>query len=376
MMWVDWWWMIFFSALAIQVFYFLFVFGRLAFLYKPKEDTLDEALDGVSVVVAARNELDNLHRLIPKLFEQNYGTFEVIIVNDRSSDDTEDFLRALSATYAALKVVNVRYLPGHVTAKKYALTLGIKVARYDVVLLTDADCLPQSPNWIRRMSYPVRKLEKDVAIGHGSYQVLPGLLNKFIQYETLLTALYCFSFGLWSSPFMGVGRNLCYRRSFFMERKAFKDLWHIQGGDDDLFINKYATKKNTAVVIRPESITLSIPKDNYKAYFEQKKRHFQVGKYYRTKDKLKLGFYSFSNLLFWVSGLGILLLSSAWEPIALVLGLILLRAILHYSIFKKAKVKLEGMGQVLWAMFFDLLYMGYFWIIGTKGYLSKTVRWK
>ncbi len=373
---VDLWWVIFLAALAVQVFYFLFVFGRLAFLYSPKEDASDEAIDGVSVVVAARNEYENLQKLVPKLFEQEYGSYEVIIVNDRSTDNTEEYLRSLKETFPSLKTVKVRYLPDHVTAKKYALTLGIKVAQYDVVLLTDADCLPCSHNWVKRMSYPIRKLGKDVAIGHGSYQVLPGLLNKLIQYETLLTALYCFSFGLWSSPFMGVGRNLCYRRSFFMDKKAFKDLWHIQGGDDDLFVNKYATKKNTAVVIHPESTTISIPKSNFKAYLEQKKRHFHVGKYYRAKDKLKLGVYSFSNLLFWLSGLGILSFSSTWEPIALVIGLILLRAILHYSIFKKAKIKLEGMGQVLWAMFFDLLYMGYFWIVGTKGYLSNTVRWK
>ncbi|WP_198675438.1 glycosyltransferase [Pleomorphovibrio marinus] len=372
----DWLWMIFFLALAIQLVYLLFVFGRLAFLYKPSEDTSDTAGVGVSVVIAARNELNNLQQLIPRLFEQVYDTFEVIIVNDRSSDGTEDFLREASTNHPNLRVVNIRYLPDHVTAKKYALTLGIKVAKHNVILLTDADCLPLSKNWIKRMSYPVRILEKDFALGHGSYQVLPGLLNKFIQYETLLTALYYFSFGLWRAPFMGVGRNLCYKKDFFMDKKAFKDLWHINGGDDDLFVNKYANKGNTAMVIHPESVTLSMPKENFRAYFEQKKRHFHVGKYFRTKDKLKFGVYTMSHLLFWLSGLGIILYSRDWEPIGLVLGLILLRAILHYSIFKNAKLKLEGMGQVLWTMFFDLLYMVYFWVIGTKGYLSKTVRWK
>jgi len=243
-------------------------------------------------------------------------------------------------------------------------------------LLTDADCRPVSPHWIRRMSAPVRNEGKTFALGHGSYLALPGLLNKIIQYETLFTAIYYFSFGYWKSPFMGVGRNLCYRKSFFMEKKAFKSLWHIEGGDDDLFVNRYATAENTAIVAHPESITISQPKTSFKAYFTQKKRHYHAGKYYRPKDKLKLGLYSLSHLVFWLSAAGIVILESTWEPIALVLGLIFTRAMLQYLIIHRARKKLEGTGKVIWTIFFDLMYMIYFWTLGTKGYLSKTVKWK
>ncbi|MCC5938280.1 MAG: glycosyltransferase [Lunatimonas sp.] len=370
-------WMVFFFAVTVQLMYMLFIFGRLAFFHKrSSKDLMLDAQEGVTILVAARNELVNLQKQLPVLLDQNYPRFEILYVNDRSVDDTEDWLREQEAQHPNLRSVHVRYTPDHVTAKKYALTLGIKVAAYDVILLTDADCIPVSDQWIRRMTAPVRNQHKTFALGHGAYLEVPGFLNKLIQFETLLTALYYFSFGLWRAPFMGVGRNLCYRKSFFLENKAFHGLWHIVGGDDDLFVNKHADKTNTSVVIHPESVTMSQPKATFGEFFTQKRRHFQAGKYYRLKDKLKLGIYTFTHLVFWGSGITLLAMQRSWEPIALIFGLILLRALLQYAILRNTKKKLEGVGKVLWTMFFDFMYLIYFWTIGTKGYLSKTVKWK
>lgn len=370
-------WMVFFFALSVQLIYMFFVFGRLAFFYR-KQMAIEPSAhpEGITVLVVAQDERENLEKQLPKLLEQDFPLFEIIYVNDRSDDETEDWLREIESFHSNIKIVHVRYIPEHVTAKKYALTLGIKVASYDIILLTDADCIPVSNQWIKHMSAPVRSRKKIFAIGHGAYLNKPGFLNKLIQFETLLTALYYMSFGLWNAPFMGVGRNLCYRKGFFMENKAFKGLWHIVGGDDDLFVNKYANRKNASVVVHPESITVSYPKTTFKELLVQKNRHFHAGKYYKLRDKLKLGMYTFTHLAFWISGIVLLSLQRTWEPIALLLGLILLRALLQYAIIRNAKKKLEGMGKVLWTMFFDLMYMIYFWTVGTRGYLSKTVKWK
>lgn len=370
-------WGLFFLAAGIQFTYLLFVFGRFALFYKDKgEQDLDLNTSGVSVIIAAKNEAAHLKDLLPLLMQQDYPDFEVVVVNDRSTDGSEELLAAFTKEYAKLRSVTIRYTPEHLTSKKYALTLGIKVSAYDTVLLTDADCRPVSLNWIKRMSAPIRNDQKTFVLGHGSYLALPGLLNKIIQFETLMTAIYYFSFGYWKSPFMGVGRNLCYRKDFFMEKKAFKSLWHIEGGDDDLFVNRYANSKNTAIVAHPESITVSEPKTSFKEYFVQKKRHFHAGKYYQAKDKLKLGLYTLSHLVFWFAGLGIVILDTSWEPIALVLGLVLARAMLQYYIIGEARKKLEGKGKVIWTLFFDLMYMVNYWVLGVQGYLSKTVKWK
>jgi len=374
---IDLLWLVLAAATIIQLIYLSIIYGRLSFFYREKNSsTLYQNQEGVSIIIAARNEEQNLKKLIPELFKQNYPVFEVLVINDRSNDDTRFLLEKMMTHYPHLRTVTVNYTPDHVTPKKYALTLGIKVAKYDVLLLTDGDCLPVSENWIQRMTQPIRNENKIFALGYGGYEKAKGFLNKLIQYETWFTAIQYFSFALWKAPFMGVGRNLAYRRQFFMDKKAFKDLWQILGGDDDLYVNKHARKNNTAVVIHPESITRSIPKNTFKEYYIQKKRHFQTGKYYRTTDKAKIGLYAISHLFFWLSAIVLLFIVQKWEPILAIISIIVIRGLLQFSTINKAIEKIEGHGKVFWTMFFDLMYLSYFWIIGAKGYLSKTVRWK
>jgi cellulose synthase/poly-beta-1,6-N-acetylglucosamine synthase-like glycosyltransferase len=372
-------WITFLIALLVQLFYILILFGRMSFFYSNPNSSRQSNFEGVTVIVAAHNEKENLEKLIPALCNQDYPDYEIMIVNDRSYDDTEPFLEEMMAVYPKLKTVNIKYTPEHVTAKKYALTLGIKVTKNDVLLLTDADCIPKTNKWIKLMTAPVREDNKTFALGYSQYNSNDGFLNSWIQFETLWTALQYISFAIWSAPFMGVGRNLCYRRSFFMEKKAFKGLWHINCGDDDLFVNLYANGKNTAVVVDPESITLSKPKTTWNAYFTQKKRHFHAGKYYKAGDKQKIGIYSFTHLLFWVTGISLLTqfgIEKNWEQFAIILGIIIVRSILLTSVFTSARKKLEGKTKVFWTGFFDVMYLGYFWIIGALGYQSKKVRWK
>jgi glycosyltransferase involved in cell wall biosynthesis len=372
-------WTAFLIAATIQFVYLLFIFGRLSF-FPPLVASVDSeevVAEGVSIVVAARNELKNLKKLLPLLAAQQYPKFEILIVNDRSTDGTPSYLRKMMNLYPNLRTVTIKYTPDHVTGKKYALTLGIKVAKYDIILLTDADCIPASPHWVQRMTLPLRlDRDKQIVLGYGSYTKQRGLLNRLIQFETLLTAVQYQSFALWNAPFMGVGRNLAYRKNFFLEKKGFRGHWHINGGDDDLLVNRYANSQNAAVVIHPDSITVSMPKNNWKELFTQKIRHFHAGKYYKFSSKLKLGLYAFSHLLFWISGIFLLFTCSGWEPIAIILGLVVSRALSQVFVLNGAKKKLEGQGNVAWMMFFDFLHLGYFWIIGTKGHLSKKIKWK
>lgn len=372
-------WFLFGIGIFIQGVYLLLIFGRTAFF--SKKDSAKESLDGegVTVAIAAHNEYHNLKFLIPKIFEQEYQDFELLIINDRSTDRTHRLLQEMMVKYRQLRTVTVKYTPAHVTAKKYALTLGIKVAKHDVILLTDADCIPESNLWIKKMTAPVRLNNKTFSIGFSGYEKTRGFLNNWIQFETLLTALFYLSFGLWKMPFMGIGRNLCYRKSFFMDVKAFKDLWHIEGGDDDLFVNRYALGKNSALVIDPEANTLSKPKTNRKDYLKQKKRHLAAGKYYRAEDKQKIGFYAFSHALFWAGGIGLLFyfgLDQSWEQFFIVFGIILSRSLLISIIMSLASKKIQGANQTKFPWLYDFLYLGYFWVIGTISHQAKTIQWK
>ncbi len=373
-------WLLFGIGISVQAVYLLLIFGRTAWgkvtSFSPTNRNTEE---GVTILIAAHNEHKNLKTLIPKLFEQDYPKFDVMIVNDRSNDRTKRLLEEMMAIYPKLRSVTIKYTPSHVTAKKFALTLGIKVAKNDVILLTDADCMPSSDQWIRKMTAPVREEGKTFAVGFSGYQENSSFLNRWIQFETMMTALLYFSFGLWKAPFMAVGRNLCYRKSFFMEAKAFKGIWHLEGGDDDLFVNQYATGKNCAMVIDPQSTTVSIPKETWKKYLIQKKRHLHAGKFYRGEDKRKIGLYSLSHALFWLGGVGLLIyfgIEQAWEHFLIVFGIIVLRSILVWSIFKSASQKLSGKVGSMNSWANDLFYLVYFWILGTVSYQAKDIKWK
>jgi hypothetical protein len=229
------------------------------------------------------------------------------------------------------------------------------------------------------MTAPIREDEKTFSIGFSGYEQKSGFLNNWIQFETLLTALFYMSFGLWKKPFMAVGRNLCYRKSFFMEVKAFKGLWHIQGGDDDLFVNQFATGRNTSIVLDPKANTTSTPKENLKEYLNQKKRHLHAGKYYANEDKQKIGFYSFSHALFWIGGIGSLInlgIAEKWEHFLVLFGIILLRSILVSTVFRMASKKIQGSNTSKKVWLLDYLYLGYFWILGTISHQSKDIQWK
>jgi len=369
-------WFFFAFGILIQVGFFLFVFSRTA-LYKPspKKTFAQYPEEGVTVLVTARNKFQHLKVLIPKLFEQDYPKFDVMIVNDQSSDRTKRLLEDLMARYPKLRSVTLKYTPKHVTAKKYAITLGIKVAKNDVILLTDANTIPQSNQWIRKMTAPVREEGKTFALGYSGYEAKPGSLNEWIQFETILKALFYLSFSLWKSPFMGTGRNLSYRKSFFMEVNAFKGFWDLDGGDDTVFVNTYATGENTKVVIDPAAITVSTPKETLKEYLQQEKNALYAESFFRVEDKRKMGIFGISHALYWIGGLGLLIyfgIGGQWEHLAIVLGSMVTRSLLLLALFKATSKTVQGTQPKMNVLVNDLLYLAYFWVLGSISYQAKT----
>ena len=371
-------WFFFGFGILIQGGYLLMVFSRTAWYTRgSKKSGIQYPEEGVTVLITARNKFQHLKVLIPKLFEQDYPKFDVMIVNDQSSDRTNRLLEDLMIRYPKLRSVTIKYTPKHVTAKKFAITLGIKVAKNDVILLTDADSLPNSDQWIRKMTAPVRDEGKTFAIGFSSYLEKSGALNQWIQFDTILKALFYFSFGLWKAPFMGTGKNLCYRKSFFLEVKGFRGFWGIEGGDDSIFVNTYATGSNTKVVIDSKAITLSAPKENWKEYIQHEKHQLHAERFFQVEDKRKMGLYGVSHALYWIGGLGLLIyfgIGLGWEYFLVVLGLLGLRSFMLISIFKATSKNLQGNLPKLNVLINDLLYLAYFWVLGSISYQAKNTK--
>lgn len=285
----------------IQLFYYLFVFSRLI-RYEQPATAYPQPVEGVSVLVCAWNELENLEELLPLLNAQEYPSFEVIVLDDRSSDGTGDFLKEHAHVWRNVRFVRIDKEFPHITPKKYALTVGMKHARYPVALMTDADCRPTGTNWIASMMGQL-SAGKDIVLGFSPYYKEKGLLNWFIRCETFYAAVQYLSLARAGRPYMGVGRNLMYRTAVFFEHKGFYQHKHIVGGDDDLFINQAATPTNTAITIDPESFVYSFPKSTWGDWLRQKRRHLSVGKHYQRGNKIRLGLLSASHVGVWVVGI-------------------------------------------------------------------------
>lgn len=360
---------VFFAALFIQVCYVLFFI--VAFTSKRIKSGEDHNM-GVSVIVCAHDEEANLRELIPLLLAQSYKNFEVIVVNDRSNDNTYDFLLEETKKDDRLRMVNVDYLPPHVTGKKYALTLGIKAARNEWVLLTDADCRPAGTNWIASMSADFAGTNHFV-LGVSPYLRRPGFLNMFIRFESFLTAFQYMAFAIANRPYMGVGRNLAYRKSMFLEKKGFHQYVGVTGGDDDLFVNQHANSANTAFSFRSDTLMFSIPKPTFRSFFHQKIRHLSVGKHYRLRDKLIVGLMTVTWMITWFAGIPLLFVPIFTPWVA---GFLFLRILLLIMLFRIAlkRVDLDFEWWVIPVL--DFLYSIYYLSTALSALLTKNVRWK
>ncbi|MBX2969720.1 MAG: glycosyltransferase [Cyclobacteriaceae bacterium] len=323
-------------------------------------------------MVCAHDEEQNLRELIPLVLAQDYHEFELIIVNDRSNDGTYDFLREATASYPKLRVVQVDHLPPHANGKKYGLTLAIKSARHDVVLLTDADCRPATKGWIRTMMSSVDS-DAQLVLGYSPYKRLPGFLNLFIRFETLLTALQYVGLARAGMPYMGVGRNLAYSKALFLENKGFNGYLHVTGGDDDLFVNQHATSKNTRVCLAEDALVLSEPKRTWREFFKQKIRHLHVGRFYKFRHVVVLGLYNFSQLMFWVTGI-FLALNSQW--VVWVLAAMVVRFVVFMLAVQRLSVQAGHKFEVWTVPLLDFLFTIYYLSTGTVALVSKKVQWK
>ncbi|MFI5153265.1 MAG: glycosyltransferase [Chitinophagales bacterium] len=321
----------------VQLFYYLRYFQRLAF-FKPQSREKSQQ-HPVSVIICARDEAQKLVTNLPGSLVQTYpSTHEVIVVNHNSQDDTRYLLDEFKKTFKDLHIVNLEYEAIGILGKKYPLSMGIKEARYEIVLLTDADCIPASEFWIQKMQDGYHN-GIEVVLGYSPYQKRPGALNKIIRFETFHSAIQYLSYALAGSPYMGVGRNLSYKKDLFLRNKGFSSVNHLPGGDDDLFVNRVANKHNTNIVIDADTFTISEPKKTFGEWMKQKARHYSTSKFYKPSHKFLLGLYAVSHFLFYPAFL-ISLITFDWKVSLIIFGTrFLVQGIVYYKAMQKLKEK-------------------------------------
>ncbi|OHT44529.1 glycosyltransferase [Flavobacterium tructae] len=360
----------FIAIVFIQIFYYLGIFGKFAF-GKPQEIAPKKI--PVSVIVCAKNEEENVKKFIPLLAEQNYPDFEIVLIDDASSDETLEVFEEFEQQYSNIRLVKVQNNEAFWGNKKYALTLGIKASKKDYLLFTDADCYPTSTEWITAMTSRFT-MNKTIVLGYGGYEkVERSLLNKIIRYETVLTAVQYFSWAKLGLPYMGVGRNLAYKKDEFFNVNGFIEHIQIRSGDDDLFINQAATKNNTTIAHNPESFTYSKPKETYREWFTQKRRHVSTAEHYKFFDKMQLGLFFTSQLFFFLSAIVLLAFQFQWIA---VLAILATRYTVSWIVIGFSAGKLKENDLKVWFPVVEIILIFTQINIFITNIFSKPVYWK
>ncbi len=339
---------VFAIVLIAQLRYYLIYFRKLAYYNKPESIANTPP---ASIIVCARNEEENIVEFLPMLFEQEYPTFEVVVVNDCSFDNTGDILKELAKKYSNLKIVTINESKNHIHGKKVALMLGIKGATHEHLLFTDADCKPNSKEWLKNMMQQF-STETEIVLGYGAFEKQKGFLNKLIRFDNFIVALQYLSFALAGKTYMGVGRNLAYKNSLFFKMKGFASHYHIEAGDDDLFVNEAATKHNSKIEISVNSHTVCKVKKTFRDWLFQKRKRGSTFKQYNPASKRLLIMLRLTQYVFF--GTFIALLVMQFEPI-LILSLFMVRICVQIFIFNKSMTLLNEKDLVLLAPIMELI---------------------
>ncbi len=361
---------LFFAVILIQFLYYVVFFGKFSFA---KPQTSAQKRIPISIIVCAKNEEENVKNFVPILANQNYPDFEIVLIDDASSDETLEIFEGFEKKYANIKLVKVANIEAFWGNKKFALTLGIKAAKNEYLLFTDADCYPTSTEWIKQMSAQFTQ-KKTIVLGYGAYEkVKNSFLNKLIRYETLLTATQYFGWAKLGKPYMGVGRNLAYKREEFFKTNGFIEHMKLRSGDDDLFINEAASAKNTTICYTPESFTYSKAKTSFKEWFTQKRRHVSTAKHYKSFDRSQLALFFTSQFLFLV--LPIVLLTFQYQWI-IVVSLIGFRYLFVWISMGFAAGKLKEKDVMYWFPLIELVLIVTQINVFITNTFSKPVHWK
>lgn len=285
------------AALVVLAFFHLYIFSRLAFGAQKAEP--DRELP-VSVVICARNESSSLQELIPRLMEQDHRNFEVVVVNDRSDDDSREVLQYLRKQYPNLNPVNIQADGQHDYGKKIALGVGVRSAKHPHLLVTDADCMPTGRDWIALMASGFKN-NRRIVIGHSPYERKRGIANLLERYDGYAKAVQYISFAQAGLPYMGVGRNMGFASDLYFSAIGMRRHTHLMSGDDDLFVNEVARKGNTAVVVAPGAFTVTRATPGLATWLRRKRRHYTTAAYYRTGHQVLLTLLPFARMVLWAT---------------------------------------------------------------------------
>lgn len=347
--------------LIIQLIYYLGLYNRIHArnkVVRREEAHFTRELPPLSVIICARNEADNLRKVLPAILEQDYPQFEVIVINDASSDETEDVLGAMEEKYPHLYHSFTPESARYISHKKLALTLGIKASKHDWLVFTETDCMPASNQWLKLMARNFTS-QTQIVLGYSGYDRTKGWLHKRIAFDTLFQSLRYLGFALAGKPYMGIGRNMAYRKELFFKQKGFSKHLNLQRGEDDLFINQIANGSNTRVETDYNATMRIQTVYRYKDWKEEKVSYMATGRFYQGMQRYWLGFETTSRLLFYIfciTTITVSIFNYYWLTAGIALFIWLLRYTVQAIIINQTAKEMGGNRKYYFSLpIFDIL---------------------
>jgi len=307
---IVWLFVLIFCFIAQMLFYWIVVAKPFQYMKSIASMEFQQASGQppVSVIVSIKNSQPDWKQSLQDILEQDYPAFEVIAVTDKISYTNEDELIRMKNRYPNLYTTHVPEDTKNVSRKKLALTLGIKAAKYELLLFTECDCHTRSKDWISLMSSHFSD-KKTVVLGFAAFENPSGLRYNFATYDYFFSNLQMISFALFNHPYSGNGRNMAYSKKHFIKHKGFIKYRTLQQGEDDLFINEIATDENTAIELSPQSVTLTEINENtdwrqFKLDRMSTQRFYQRGPvaFHRLEAGIRITFYTALVFCFFSGG--------------------------------------------------------------------------
>ncbi len=354
----------------IQLLFLWLVFGKLAF-YRQKHAE-NQSIEPVSVVLCGKEIHPGREEHLLRILAQDHPDFEVIIVNESPDEEQKLYLETLTQRYPRLKIVNIGENLNFFRGRKFPLSIGIKSAGHDIIVLTDIDCMPAGDHWLSKIQAAFRP-GTEIVLGYSTLLPQKGMLNSWIRFDSMLRGIRYLSFALAGEPYMGIGENLAYRKSLFYKVHGFTSHYKLMTGDDDLFINKVAGKNNTAIETETAGQVLCTGWTTFGAWLLQRKQHIETQVYFKRRHKILLGLNYLSLLLFYLTFLFLLRYPAVLITVLIIFGI---RLFSFMFIIKKSMRKLNEKNLLLLSPFYELFLMLVFAVLKVSVIFARTNKWK
>jgi cellulose synthase/poly-beta-1,6-N-acetylglucosamine synthase-like glycosyltransferase len=354
-----------FVSFLIQLYYYLFIFSRIGLRRRKK--TSEHTDEPISVILCIRDESANLKEILPLLLEQNYPEYEVIVVNDNSRDDSENILGLTQAKYPHLQIRNLA-LNNYANSKSVILAVGIKAAKYNRIVMTDAACRP-STNWLKSLS---TGFDSDIVMSYTRYSAT----DKFVRVANYSESLFRLGYALNRRPYTASGENESFKKELFLE-KGFNPSLRKLEKVEQVFFNSVMNKKNTIVVLLPEAIVESKKSLSFNEWILESSGELFSRRLFRKEVRYIRSPEIISRILFYLSFVvAIIMTANEMRLWTLVVGVFLLRMIIQIIVFSLTQKTLGEKKLLLYTLVWDLYSIfAYLYIVLLIGH-RKTIRYK